>query len=366
MKFDLVVVGAGLSSRAGGNKLKFSLGNTTVLERSVSAFLRVENIEKIVVVLRKDDLLFGKEIKENLCDERIIFAFGGETRAESVLNGLRLCASPAVLVHDGARPFVSEDVILRVMDSVEKYGSGIPALPLADSVRQVKDGDIVGEFDRSELYSVQTPQGFILKDLLKSYENGLDFTDESLVYTRYIRPARIVEGSERNLKLTTGGDLVALNSKVGIGYDLHKLGLFRKLMLGGIEIPYELGELAHSDGDVVIHAIIDAILGAIGERDIGTLFPDNDINYLDADSACMLAEVMNICKRKNFRVMNVNAIVVLEKPKIGDYIPMMKIKLARILEISPENITISAKTNEGVGDIGNSLAVSSYATVTVL
>ena len=166
--------------------------------------------------------------------------------------------------------------------------------------------------------------------------------------------------------MTTVGDLTAINARVGIGYDLHKLGLFRKLMLGGIEIPYELGEIAHSDGDVVIHAVIDAILGAIGERDIGTLFPDTDVKYLDADSAFMLADVMNICKRKNFKVMNVNAIVVLEKPKIGDYIPLMKVKLARILEISPDNVTISAKTNEGVGDIGKGFAVSAYASVTVL
>ena len=366
MKFDLVVVGAGLSSRAGGNKLKFSLGNTSVLERSIGAFLRIENIEKIIVVLRNDDLDFGKEIKENLNDERIVFALGGKTRAESVLNGLRICSSDAVLVHDGARPFVSEDVILRVMNSVEKYGSGVPALPLADSIRRVKNESVVGEFDRSELYSVQTPQGFLLEDLLKSYENGREFTDESLLYTRFIRPAHIVEGSERNLKLTTSGDLTAINARVGIGYDLHKLGLFRKLMLGGIEIPYELGEIAHSDGDVVIHAVIDAILGAIGERDIGTLFPDTDVKYLDADSAFMLADVMNICKRKNFKVMNVNAIVVLEKPKIGDYIPLMKVKLARILEISPDNVTISAKTNEGVGDIGKGFAVSAYASVTVL
>lgn len=366
MKFDLVVVGAGLSSRAGGNKLKFSLGNTTVLERSIGAFLSIKNIEKIVVVLRSDDLDFGNEIKENLRDARIVFAIGGSSRAESVLNGLRLCSSPAVLVHDGARPFVSEDVINRVMDSVETYGSGVPALPISDSVRQVKNNDIIGEFDRSELYSVQTPQGFLLEDLLKSYENGMNFTDESLLYTSFVRPARIVEGSERNVKLTTSGDLTALNAKVGIGYDLHKLGLFRKLMLGGIEIPYEFGEIAHSDGDVIIHAIIDAILGAIGERDIGTLFPDNDPQYLDADSAFMLAEVMDICRRKNFKIMSVNAIVILEKPKLCDYIPVMKVKLARIMEISPENVTISAKTNECVGDIGTGLAVAAYATVTVL
>ena len=365
MKFDLVIVAGGSGSRAGGDKLKFSWNGTTVLERTVDAFLRTPNIEKIVVVLREEDLSFGQEIKENLGDNRIIFTLGGPSRASSVKNGLALCSAEGVLVHDGARPYVDSALIKRVMASVEKYGSGIPALPLADSVREVEKDCIVGEFDRDKLYVVQTPQGFLLQDLLKSYEKGLECTDESLLYTRYISPAHIVEGSERNLKLTTRGDFTSPTSRIGMGYDLHKLALFRKFMLGGVEISYEYGAVAHSDGDVVIHAIIDAILGAIGERDIGTLFPDDDPKYLDIDSAIMLSEVMDICKEKNYKVSQVNVVIVLQKPKIADYIPIMRVKLARILGISIDNFTISAKTNEGIGDIGEGKAVSAYATVVV-
>lgn len=366
MKFDLVIVGAGLGSRAGGDKLKFSIRGDTVLERTVSAFSRIENVEKIILVLKENDLPLGEKIKAKLNENRLILTTGGTTRAQSVRRGLSLCTSKGVLVHDGARPYVDEPLVYRVMESVEKYDSGIPSLPLADSVRQVENGQILGDFDRDKLQIVQTPQGFLLEDLLKSYENGLEFTDESLLYTSVISPAHVVEGSERNVKLTTSGDFTSLNARVGIGYDLHKLALFRKFMLGGVEIAYEYGAVAHSDGDVIIHALIDAILGAIGERDIGTLFPDDDPKYLDIDSSIMLSEVMDICKAKNFKVASANVICILEKPKIGEYIPVMRVKLARILGISMENVTISAKTNEGLGQIGAGEAVSAYATVTIV
>ena len=151
-----------------------------------------------------------------------------------------------------------------------------------------------------------------------------------------------------------------------MGYDLHKLALFRKFMLGGVEISYEMGAIAHSDGDTVIHALIDAILGAIGERDIGTLFPDDDPKYLDIDSSIMLSEVMDICRSKNYKVAQANIVIVLQKPKIGDIIPLMRVKLARLLDIPMSDVTISAKTNEGVGDIGEGKAVSAYATVIVV
>ena len=201
--------------------------------------------------------------------------------------------------------------------------------------------------------------------MLDAYKSGKDYTDESLLYATCVAPAHVVEGSERNVKLTTQGDLTSLSSRVGIGYDLHKLVPFRKLVLGGIEIAYDFGCLAHSDGDVVIHAIIDAILSAIGERDIGTLFPDDDPRYLDIDSTLLLSEVMDLCKRKNYRIKSVSAIIVLQKPRIGDYIPIMRVKLANVMGIKATDIAISAKTNEGIGDIGEGKAVAVYASVQV-
>ncbi len=366
MKFDVIIVAGGTGSRAGMDKLHFTIRDTSVLERTVGAFLCFENIDNIILVMRRNDVDFGEKIKENIGDNRIVITYGDTTRALSVRNGLKLSTSTAVLIHDGARPYVDHGTIQRVMESVEKYGSGVPALPLADSVRKVSDGGVADEFSREKLYSVQTPQGFMREELLRAYESGEAYTDESLLYSRHIAPARIVEGSERNLKLTTNGDFTALNARVGIGYDLHKLAFFKKFMLGGVEISYEMGAVAHSDGDVVIHAVIDAILGAIGERDIGTLFPDNDPKYLDIDSSIMLSEVMDICQKKNYKVCQVNVVIVLQKPKIGDYIPLMRVKLARLLNVNANDVTISAKTNEGVGDIGEGKAVSAYATVIVV
>ncbi|MBR2349833.1 MAG: 2-C-methyl-D-erythritol 2,4-cyclodiphosphate synthase [Clostridia bacterium] len=366
MKFDLVIVAGGSSSRAGENKLRFNIGNQSVLERTINAFFAVENIQKIILVVREDDMDFAKEIVDGFyAPHRFEIVLGGETRSKSVYNGLLKATAEGVLIHDGARPYVDCDLIERVMLSVERYGSGIPALPLADSVRVVEDDNIVDEANRDKLYRVQTPQGFKLNELLSCYANGKEYTDESLLYSTYVAPARIVEGSERNVKLTTAGDLTSLSSRVGIGYDLHKLALFRKLVLGGIEIAYDYGCVAHSDGDVVIHALIDAILSAIGERDIGTLFPDDDPKYLDIDSTLLLTEVMELCTRKNYRIKSASVIIVLQKPRIGDYIPIMRVKLANIMGIKSADVAISAKTNEGVGDIGEGKAVAAYASVQV-
>ncbi len=366
MKFDVVIVAAGLSTRAGLNKLHFSLGGMPILERTLNAFLRIAKVENIVLVVRKDDFEFANALKAAYKEKNIIIAEGGATRSQSVLNGLNACASEGVLVHDGARPYVDKELIERVMQGVEEHGSAIPSLPLTDSVRVVKNGTIVEERDRNALFTVQTPQGFLLNDILNAYSHGEENTDESALYLKYIQPPTIVEGSERNRKLTTNGDFNALNVKVGIGYDLHRLVPFKKFMLGGIELEHNLGVLAHSDGDVIIHAIIDALLGAIGERDIGTLFPDNDPKYLDIDSSIMLSEVMDMLKERNYKVSSVSIVVILEKPKLKDVIPLMRIKLSRILEIESSAISIAAKTNEGIGSIGEGLAVAAYATVTVV
>lgn len=366
MKFDVVIVAGGTGSRSGMDKLHFNLSGTPLLERTTSAFLGVERVNRIILVMRSGDEDFGYAIKESFGSEKIVITTGDSTRGGSVKNGLLLCGEEGVLVHDGARPYVDEELIERVMDSVESYGSAVPALPITDSIREVEGKIIVGEVDRDRLYRVQTPQGFLRKELVSAYSHGENCTDESLLYTRYVKGARLVEGSERNVKLTTQGDFISLNARVGMGYDLHKLALFRKFMLGGVEISYEMGAVAHSDGDVVIHALIDALLGAIGERDIGTLFPDNDPKYLDIDSSIMLSEVMEILRKKNYKVATANVIIVLEKPKIGDYIPVMRLKLARLLGISLSDMTISAKTNEGLGEIGEGKAVSAYATVTVV
>lgn len=367
MRFDAVIVAAGRSERAGGNKIEFVIGNDTVLSRTVGVFYAVKEIERIVLVVRKDEIDFAQSVISEYDAARFRIVIGGDSRSRSVFNGLQATVSEGVLIHDAARPFVSEKTLFSVMNSVERFGSGIPALQLNDSVRSVKDDVVTGGAERDGLYTVQTPQGFLREDLVKAFDaaSGKEYSDESLLYTEKIAPAHIVEGDERNIKITTRGNYGALNSRVGIGYDIHALAPFRKLVIGGIEIAHEMGAVAHSDGDMAIHALIDALLSAIGESDIGTRFPPDDPKYLDIDSALMLTDTVELCKRANYKIISCSIIIVAEKPKLSDYIPVMRVKIANLLGISVSDVAIAAKTNEGVGEIGKGRAIAAYASAVV-
>ncbi len=370
MNFDAIILAGGNSVRAGGNKMAFALGDETLLARTVRVFFNSPRIDKIVLVVRKTEVDTGLAVANEFGKDKFKIVIGGSTRAESAINGLSAVDSEYVLIHDGARPFVTENLIELVCVATEKYGTAVPALPISDSVRAVKNGIIVAESDRDGMVRVQTPQGYRTKKILDMYlrarSEGYTPSDESILYAKYADGAHTVAGEETNLKITTEGDYFALGAKVGIGVDLHRLVPYRKLMLGGIEVAYELGELAHSDGDVVIHAVIDALLSALGERDIGYRFPDNDPAYLDIDSAIMLSEVVADCKKANKRVSSCSVVIELERPKLAEYIPVMRIKLANLLDTDLRNVAISAKTGEGVGPIGEGLAVRAYASVVLI
>ncbi len=370
MSFDAIILAAGNSVRAGGNKMAFTLGDETLLSRTVRVFCDSPRIDKIVLVMRKAEIDVGLAIASEFGKSKFKIVVGGSTRADSVINGLSAVDSEYVLIHDGARPFITENLIELVCVATEKYGSGVPALPISDSVRAVKNGIIVAEGDRESVVRVQTPQGYLTKKVLDMYlkarSEGYTPADESVLYAKYSDGAHTVIGEETNVKITTKGDYLALGAKVGIGVDLHRLVPYRKLMLGGIEVAHELGELAHSDGDVVIHAIIDALLSALGERDIGCRFPDSDPKYLDIDSAIMLSEVVEDCRKANKRISSCSVVIELERPKLAEYIPVMRVKLANILGTDMQNVAIAAKTGEGVGPIGEGLAVRAYASVVLI
>ena len=369
MKFDVIICAGGESTRMGENKLKFDVGGMSVLKRSVTVFYGLEFVEKIIIVTREEEIDFVLSVISSLNKDKFKIVVGGKTRTDSVKNGLKLASAAGVLIHDAARPFVSQEIIEKVVKSVETNGSGIPALPVNDSVRLVENGKIVGGFERDNLRLVQTPQGFLTEELKGCFDKlapDESTTDESELYARFVSPVAIVDGSHDNRKLTTMGDYLGTNMRVGIGYDIHRLVPFKKLMLGGIEVEYHLGSLAHSDGDVVIHALIDALLSAAGELDIGSHFPDNAPEYLDIDSAILLSKTMEIVKKKGYVVNNASLIIIAEAPKLADYIPLMRVKLARLMGISYDNISIAAKTNEKVGEIGENIAISSYATVSLI
>lgn len=348
MRFDAVIVGSGKAVRMGLDKLTLSVGSDLILSRAAEPFAAHKDIDKIILVLRKDLFGIGKGIAEKFPDKKFVIVEGGDTRTRSVEKGLAEANSEGVLIHDAARPFVSGKVIDGVIESVKKYGSGIPAIPVADSVRTVKGGRVVGFPDRSEMYAAQTPQGFVTEQIKRAYalRGAEDFSDDSAVYARFIGSPAVTKGDERNAKITTLGDYFGLNSKIGIGYDIHRLVEGRPLVLGGVRIDYSKGSLAHSDGDGVVHALIDALLSAVGERDIGNLYPDTDPRYKDIDSLELLAGVMRMYKERNHKVSNVSIIIIADKPKLAGYIPLMKQKLSEALGISASLIGISAKTTE--------------------
>lgn len=370
MEFDVIIVAAGNSRRMGINKMALTLGHETTLERSLEAFLGVEGINKIILCVNNETKRLAEDLAFEHKSQKISIVDGGASREDSVYNGLKRVEAKGVLIHDGARPFVSKNLISKVIEGVKEKGSCIPAIKLSDSVRRVEGECIISTVNRDKFISVQTPQGFYAEDILFSFQALLSsgkkleqYTDESEIYLEFFKDPYFIEGEKRNIKLTDENDIFGISAKIGSGYDIHSLVRGKKLVICGIEVSYDFGCLAHSDGDVAIHALIDALLSVVGELDIGSHFPDSDIKYSGIDSTIMLSETMNIVKRKNFKLNNVSIVIILEKPKLAEYIPIMRVKLANLLNLPYSDISISAKTGEGLGDIGQGLAIAAYATV---
>lgn len=355
--FDVIIVANGTSSRMGFDKLSFRLGNKLVLQKTVDCFNNIDNIDKIIVV------------SDNFCikEDKVINVKGGATRSSSVKCGLEYATSKYVLIHDGARPFVSKDLIKLIMDTTTKYNSAVPYLPVYDSLR-IKKGDTVGEcVNRDNFVTVQTPQGFATELIKKAYvlADNNTFTDDSEVFTLFVSPAHLIEGEQTNKKITTAENIFGINSKIGCGFDVHRFARDRKLILGGVDVPYPLGMEAHSDGDVVIHALMDALLSAVNERDIGVLFPDSDITYKDIDSSILLSKVKGIMDKKNADIISISIIIMAQKPKLSNYIPLMKKRLADILDIDSRKINISATTTENLGITTENSGIASLAMVSL-
>lgn len=350
-----MIVAGGISSRMGFNKLSARLGETTVLTRSLSPFLVSPLIKNVIVVTdEKYDL-----------PEKVILAPAGKTRSQSVLSGLSKVTSPYVLIHDGARPFVTPSLIETLCLEAQAHGSAVPYLPVTDTIYKKAPEPV--PCDRNEYMLLQTPQVFLSDKIKKAYalaeETG---TDDSSLYTKYVGPCHFVPGDSFNKKITYPEDLFAANSRVGTGFDLHKLVPGRNLRLCGVTVPYPLGEEAHSDGDAPIHALMDAILTVLSLPDIGHLFPDTDPKYKDIDSTLLLEKVASLIKEQNRALLSADVVILLEKPKIAPHLNQMVSVLSKILELPAEKIGISATTTEKIGLIGNSQAVAALAIVSVI
>lgn len=370
MNIFAIIPAAGKGNRAGfsHNKIFEKLNGESVLCRTVRAFSRREDVSGIVLAVSADD---EERAKRELTGVRgLLFCRGGDTRTESVKNALEMLAalpSPPdyVLIHDAARPFVSQNVIGNCIETVRQFGSAVCALPSTDTTVVSEAGFISEVPARERVFTLQTPQGFAFAQILSAYRRIAPddaFTDDSGVYAKYVAPPRLFTGETRNKKLTFAEDFAMNETRTGIGIDTHRFGAEKDyVVLGGEKIPSECGLIAHSDGDVLCHAVMDALLSAAGLADIGHYFPDTDAQYKGADSLALLTRVCGLLKNEGFAVGNVSAAIVAEKPKLAPYIAKMKQNLANVLQIPESSVGISAGTNEGLGYIGRGEGITVIA-----
>ena len=379
-----VIVAAGRGTRMGleRNKVLAPLCGEPVIARTVRAFERTGWFDGgIVVVTGACDLC---EMKRILADAGLHaqVVLGGADRQESVCRGLAATnpAAQYVAIHDGARPLVTAEVIARTLESAKKYGSGVAAVPLKDTVKRVNEGGVVVDTPpRDALRAVQTPQTFeaeLIRRAHAAYALGERATDDAALAERMGVKVRLTEGDVENIKLTTPEDMLLARQvilrregqkeekpmvRIGHGYDVHRLTEDRKLILCGVEIPYTLGLLGHSDADVALHALMDALLGAAALGDIGQHFPDNDPAYKGADSLALTREVARIIAEHGYKVGNIDATILCQRPKLAPHIPAMRRNIADAFGLPVDAVSVKATTEEHLGFTGEGLGIAAHA-----
>ena len=374
-----VLVAAGSSTRMGFDKLSFDLGGETVLHRSIRAFEQCPQIGEIVLVAGKNRAFVEQQAVG--CTKPVQIVAGGATRAESAKNGVLAAHGELVAVHDAARPFVSPAVIAAVLEAAARCGAAAPAVPVKDTIKQAMPGDgktvpeaclVHSTPDRSTLYAVQTPQCFDRTQYLAALqeldaEKARLVTDDCSLFELTGRSVQLTQGDYANLKITTREDLPRpvqkeeTRMRIGHGYDVHRLVEGRKLILGGVEIPFEKGLLGHSDADVLAHAVMDAVLGAAALGDIGQHFPDNAPAYAGADSLELARQVARILSEHGYRVENIDATILCQRPKLAPHIPAMRANLAAAFGLPVDAVSVKATTEEHLGFTGEGLGIAAHA-----
>jgi len=339
----------------------------------VAVFLEHADVDEIIVALPEE---LAARPPAYLLDtaKQLRVVAGGARRQDSVAAAFRAVSDRAdvVVIHDAARPFASADLIARTIAAAAESGAALAAIEARDTVKQVRDRLVQQTLDRHTIFLAQTPQAFRRDVLRDALAVGGDATDEAALAERAGHPVRIVEGEASNIKITTPDDLPiaeaisrgakpARTGRAGLGYDLHRLVEGRPLILGGVTIPFERGLAGHSDADAICHAVTDAILGAAGAGDIGRHFPDTDPRWKGASSLELLRRAVQIVAEMGLSVGNVDATVILERPKLAPYIDAMRTRLAEVLGVQTDRVSIKAKTNEGVGELGRGEAIAVHA-----
>ena len=374
-----LVVAAGRGTRFGGAlpKQYLGLGGGTILRHAVSAFATHPRVEGVLVVIRPEDrAIFDRAIASL---DILPPVAGGPERQDSVRLGLEALAERKpgrVLIHDGARPFPDAALIDRVLDGLELAPAAIPALPLGDTIKRVEEGRIRETIDRSMLWRAQTPQGFHFDAILAAHRAaaGRMLTDDAAVAEAAGIAPLVVAGSEDNLKVTTAEDLATAERlvagrqgdvRVGQGFDVHPFGPGDHVMVCGVAIPHEVAPIGHSDADVGLHALTDALLGAIGAGDIGMHFPPSDPRWRGASSDRFVAYATELVRKRGGAIAAVDVTIICERPKIAPYRDRMIERVSEILEISPDRVSVKATTTEKLGFTGRGEGIAAQAVATV-
>jgi len=349
------------------------------LTYALESFRRHPAVAEIILVAAADDmerarrLLIGGPARVT---EKVIA--GGTERRDSVWQGLQevTAGTDIVLIHDAARPFVSHRLIDACLDAIWRHGAAVVARPVADTLkRATPENDVAVTVSRAELWGAQTPQGARTGMLLAAYERAVrehwPATDDAAVLERAGHRVHLVEGDAMNFKITRPEDLalaerlVSPTPRTGFGYDVHRLVENRALVLGGVTIPSTRGLLGHSDADVLTHAVMDALLGAAALGDIGQLFPDSEVQYQDADSVCLLRNVVQLLADAGYAPQNIDSTIAAQAPKLAPHIPAMRAVLAEALGLALADVSVKATTTEGLGFVGTGEGIAAYATVSV-
>lgn len=388
MKIVAIITAGGSGKRLKAEKAKqyLPLVGRPVLVYSLQAFESCEIINEIIIVVPKNDVQFVRDelVGKTGINKVVKVIEGGAERQDSVRNGLSVVDSGCdlVVIHDGVRPLVTKAMIKSVVDAAQLHQAASVGVKAKDTIKETQDDDIVTRtVPRENLWLTQTPQAFqfavIKKAYDKAYSDGYYGTDDASLTERLGIKVKMVAGSYENLKITTPEDIIMAEAflrkkeegeegvRTGLGYDSHRLVEGRKLILGGIEIPFGKGLAGHSDADALIHAVCDALLGAAVLGDIGRHFPDSDSAYKDISSGILLRRVKEMIADKHFSIGNIDVSVIMERPKLAPYADKIVNNISEILNIPASRINIKAKTNEGMGFVGRNEGIAVFCVATL-
>jgi 2-C-methyl-D-erythritol 4-phosphate cytidylyltransferase / 2-C-methyl-D-erythritol 2,4-cyclodiphosphate synthase len=383
MRVAAIIAAGGRGERLGAGRPKqlLVIGGTSILRRSIELFARHDLVDEVVVVL-PPDLAADPPDDVRVSGKPLQIVAGGARRQDSVRNGFEAVRDRAdiIVVHDAARPFASPDLITRTIRAAGESGAALAAVAASDTIKLARDdssGTVLVDrtIPRERVFLAQTPQAFRTDVLVASLAAGRDdavTTDEAALAETAGFRVQLVAGEATNLKITTMADLAAAEAlaggggarprvRVGTGYDLHRLVEGRPLILGGVTVPHDRGLAGHSDADALSHAIADAILGAVAGGDIGRHFPDTDPQWKGASSLAMLAHAVAVAWDRGFEVVNVDAVIITERPKLAPHLEAICTSLAGAMGIAAGGVSVKGKTNEGIDAIGRGEAMAVHA-----